>query len=315
MNRTLFSLAMLLVLQTAVLARTEAKITVGRNPDFVAVNSATNTIYSSNSSEGTVSVVDGATNTRTATIPLAGYPQGIAANSATDQVYVALFNGFSSNVAVIDGITNTVVTSIQVPWAVYVAVDAATNRIYTSDADNTVRVIDGGSNSVIATISFNAVLEELAVDATRNLIYVAVAGIPPSIGVIDGTTNAVVNTFTLSTAKTLAGLTVDPLLNQIYASDNLRLEVFIINGATGSITVTVGLPGARNPKYAVLGTGHQVVISDSATGRVFFINGATRTLSGSVSLPYGPWGMAVNPLTGNIYVALALGTDLVVIAP
>lgn len=315
MKRILFSFATLLVLQIAVFARTETKIKVGRNPYFVAVNSATDTIYSSNASEGTISVVDGATENRTATIPVAGYPQGIAANSATNTVYVALYNGFDSNVAVIDGDTNTVVTSIPVPWADYLAVDATTNRIYTSDADNTVRVIDGGSNSVIATISFSDVLEQLAVDETRNLIYIAVAGITPTIGVIDGTNNAVVNSFTLSKAKTLAGLAVDPALNQIYASDNFKLEVFIVDGATGSVTVTIGLPGAGNPKYAVVGSGHQVAVSDSATGRVFFINGITKTLSGSVSLPYSPYGMASNPVTKNIYVALALGAALVVIAP
>jgi YVTN family beta-propeller protein len=315
LNRILVSLATLLVLQTAVFGRTESKITVGRNPDFVAVNSATNMIYSSNSSEGTVSVVDGATNTRTATISVAGFPQGIAANSATNLVYVALFNGADSNVAVIDGRTNTVVTSIAVPGAVYVAVNAATNRVYISDSDNTVRVIDGSTNAVVATIAFGDVLEELAVDATRNLVYVAVVGQPPTIGVIDGTTNAVVNTFTVSKALTLVGLTVDPSLNQIYASDNERMNLFVINGSTGGVTATISLPGAGNPKYAALGTGHQVLVSDSATNRIFFINGVTRTLSGSVGLLYGPWGMAVNPVTKDIYVALALGTDLVLIAP
>ncbi len=315
MNRILVLLVTLLTVQTAVFGRTESKITVGKNPDFVAVNSATNTIYSSNSSAGTVSVVNGATSTRTATISVAGFPQGIAANSATNQVYVALFISNNSAVAVIDGNTNTVVTYISVPEAVYVAVDPVTNRIYTADSDNTVRVIDGGSNSVTATIAFSDVLEELAVDATRNLIYVAVAGVPPTIGVIDGTTNAVVNTFTLSTARTLAGLAVDPQLNQIYATDNQKLEMFIVNGATGSVTVTIGLPGAMNPMYAVLGAGHQVVVSDSATGRIFFINGVTRTLSGSVELPYGPWGMASNPVTKEVYVALGLGAALVVIGP
>ena len=78
--RTLISFVTLLVLHVAVFARTETKITVGRNPDFVAVNSTTNLIYSSNSSEGTVSVIDGATNTPTATISVGGLPQGIAVN-------------------------------------------------------------------------------------------------------------------------------------------------------------------------------------------------------------------------------------------
>jgi YVTN family beta-propeller protein len=73
-------LATLLILQPAVFARTEIKIAVGRNPDFVAVNSATNMIYSSNSTQGTVSVIDGATNTPAATISVGGFPQGIAVN-------------------------------------------------------------------------------------------------------------------------------------------------------------------------------------------------------------------------------------------
>ncbi len=110
-------------------------------------------------------------------------------------------------------------------------------------------------------------------------------------------------------------MAVDPLLNQIYASDNLKLEVFIVDGATGTVTVTIALPGAGNPKYAVVGAAHQVAVSDSATGRVFFINGIKKTLNGSVGLPYSPYGMAANPVTKDIYVALALGAALVVIAP
>jgi YVTN family beta-propeller protein len=196
LNRILVSLAALIVLQAAVFGRTLTKITVDRNPDFVAVNTTTNKIYSSNSAAGTVSVINGATNTRSATITVGSFPQGIAVNSATNQIYVALFSGTASTVSVIDGNTNTVVTSIPVSGAEYVAVNAATNRIYVSDSDNTVRVIDGASNSVIATISLSSVLEELAIDSVRNLIYVSMVGAPPTIEVIDGATNSIVNTFT-----------------------------------------------------------------------------------------------------------------------
>src|SRR5690242_3194091 len=91
----------LLLLQTAVFARTATRIRVGTRPDFVTVNLATNLIYSSNSGDGTVSVIDGATNTVTATITVGGFPQGIAANPATNKIYVALFAGSSSMVSVI----------------------------------------------------------------------------------------------------------------------------------------------------------------------------------------------------------------------
>jgi YVTN family beta-propeller protein len=317
LSQTLISLVTLLMLQPAVFAGTETKIAVGRNPDFVAVNSTTNTIYSSNSTQGTVSVIDGATNTPAATISVGGLPQGIAVNPATNQIYVALFNGLSSTVSVIAGGSNTVVTSIPVPGAEYVAVNAATNRIYTSNSDNTVGVIDGASNTVVATISFSSVLEGLAVDATRNLVYVAVVGAPPTIGVINGATNAVVNTFTVSKGLFLVGVAVDPSLNQIYASDTSKMELFVIDGATGSVSATIDLTGAGDPKYVALGTGHQVLVSDSSPGRgrLFFVNGSTKTLTGSTFLTYDPWGVAVNSVTREIYVALSAGTFVSAIAP
>jgi YVTN family beta-propeller protein len=316
LNRILISFVTLLVLQTAAFGRTLSKITVDRKPDFVAVNSVTNTIYSSNSGAGTVSVIDGATNTRTATISVGGFPQGIAVNSATNQIYVALFNGLSSTVSVIDGNTKTVVTSIPVPGATYVVADATRNRIYTSDSDNTVRVIDGASNTVIATISFGSVLEELAVDVARNLVYVEAVGSPPTLGVIDGTTNSIVNTITVPQGQYLARLVVDSSLNQIYASDNGKMKVLVIEGTTGAVTATIGLP-AGNPKYVALGTGHQVLVSDSnvGQGRLFYINGITKTLTGTLGLLYGPWGVAVNPVTKEIYVALSSGTFVAAIAP
>lgn len=315
--RAFFCLATLLILQPAVFARTEIKIAVGRNPDFVAVNSATNMIYSSNSTQGTVSVIDGATNTPAATVSVGGFPQGIAVNPATNQIYVALFNGLSSTVSVIDGASNTVVNSIPVPGAEYVAVNAVTNRIYISASNNTVQVIDGSSNTVTATISFGDVLEELAVDATRNLVYVAVVGAPPTIGVIDGATNAVVNTFAVSEGLFLVGVAVDPSLNQIYASDISKMDLFVIDGATGSVTATIGLTGAGDPKYVALGVGHQVLVSDASPGRgrLFFVNGNTKSLTGSIPLTYDPWGVAVNSVTKEIYVALSSGTFVTAIAP
>lgn len=317
MNRILVALATLLVLQTAVFGRTLTKITVDRNPDFVAVNSVTNTIYSSNSAAGTVSVINGATNTRSATISVGGFPQGIAVNSATNQIYVALFSGTTSTVSVIDGNTNTVVTSIPVSGAEYVAVNATTNRIYISDSDNTVRVIDGATNSVIATISFSSVLEELAVDSARNLIYVSVVGTPPTIGVIDGATNSIVNTITVSQAGFLPGLAVDSTLNQIYASDSQKMKLFVIDGSTGDVTATIALTGAGNPKYVAVGTAHQVLVADPNVGRggIFFINGNTKTLTGSLGLQYSPWGLAVNNVTREIYAALSAGTFVAAIAP
>jgi YVTN family beta-propeller protein len=110
-------------------------------------------------------------------------------------------------------------------------------------------------------------------------------------------------------------VTVNSTTNTIYSSNSGDGTVSVIDGATGSVMASISLTGARNPKYAALGTGHQVLVSDPSAGKVFFINGSTKTLIGSLGLLYDPWGLAVSPVTREIYVALSLGTFVAAIAP
>ena len=51
-----------------------ATVTVGADPDGVAVDGTTDTIYVTNYGSGTVSVIDGATNTVTATVTVGSRP-------------------------------------------------------------------------------------------------------------------------------------------------------------------------------------------------------------------------------------------------
>ena len=90
-----------------------ATIPVGRVPQLAAVNPATNTVYVTNFGASTVSVINGQTNTVTATIrvgPAGSEPYGVAVNPATNTAYVATL----SKVSVISGQTNTVTATIHV---------------------------------------------------------------------------------------------------------------------------------------------------------------------------------------------------------
>src|SRR4051812_14639589 len=83
-------------------------IGVGMFPYSVAVNPLTNAIYVTNGGEGTISVIDGATNVVGATITVGSSPTGLAVNPQTNFIYVA--NTGPDTVSVIDGATNTVVS-------------------------------------------------------------------------------------------------------------------------------------------------------------------------------------------------------------
>ena len=315
MRRSIVCCALLLAFYSAALATTMKWVTVGKGPDFIAVNPTTNLIYSANAGDGSVSVIDGTTNIVVATITTGGQPQGIVVNPVTNRINVALFAGLQSTVSVIDGGSNTVVASIPVPGAIFLAMDSLRNRVYASDSDNTVRVIDGGSNTVIATIPFTSVLESIAVDIARNVIYVDVLSNPPTVAVISGSTDAVVSTISLPGSRLAAGLAVDSYLNQIYASDKQTGVLYVISGATDTVTNTITLTGTGNPKFVTIGANHQVLVSDSANSKVLFINGSTQKLTKSLFVKAGPWGVAVNPATKIMYVGLSLARTVEVIAP
>src|SRR5215831_12414549 len=104
-------------------------VRVGGDPDGVAADPKTHTVYVTNISRNTVSVISGRSNTVTATIRVGLFPARVATNPKTNTIYVA--NAASSTVSVISGQTNTVTATIRVggdPDGV--AVDSKTNTIY-----------------------------------------------------------------------------------------------------------------------------------------------------------------------------------------
>jgi len=127
---------------------------VGSSPVGVAVTPDGSRVYVTNNglATKTISVIDTATNTVTATINVPSPPYGIAINPAGTRAYVGL--GFQ-NVAVIDTTTNSVVATIPVGFgALCVAVNPAGTAVYaTLPATNQVAVIDTSSNTVTTKIS------------------------------------------------------------------------------------------------------------------------------------------------------------------
>ena len=148
-----------------------ATVTVESQPYAAAVNSATNRIYVLNSCgtdlscstfRGTVSVIDGVSNTVRGHRSRRGLPPSPVVNTVTNQIYVpnacgndpcAIPNG-TGTVTVIDGATNNS-TSVKVgirPFAL--DVNTVTNKIYVANqcGDDpscnrtaTVTVIDGAT--------------------------------------------------------------------------------------------------------------------------------------------------------------------------
>ena len=118
--------------------------TVSCSPSWgVAVNSATNLIYASNYTVGTVTVIDGSSN-GTVVLAAPSQPKSIAINPAINRVYVASYLG--SAVTVIDGASNQIAT---------IAVGSEPASITVSVNPDLVFVANAGSSS-LSVINPNA---------------------------------------------------------------------------------------------------------------------------------------------------------------
>jgi large repetitive protein len=269
----------------------------------VAVDPATGLVYTGRVDE--IQVIDSSTSTVSTTISMpsdSDEVEGIAADPATDTIYATLRNAstLTYSVAVINGASNTITTTINEPSgtsAYGIAVDSTTDTIYT--AGSAVTVIDGSTNTVTATISAAGIL--VAVDQPSDTIY---AGGGNSLSVIDASTDAVTGSVSLGTARAI-GIAVDPQTNTVYVADNKNSEVVVINGATDSVTTTisVGTPGnlddvAVDPQTdTVFGSGGG--FGTLFTGVTWVIDGSTDAVTST--LPRGGYSIAVDPSTGAAY--------------
>jgi YVTN family beta-propeller protein len=328
-----------------------ATVPVGSRPSTEAINPVTNKIYVANVcgndttcaypySQGTVTVIDGATNN-----PLSvnvGYrPYGLAVNSATNKIYVANYCGNDPNcssdgtVTVIDGVSNTVIATVPVgsdPFAA--AVNSVTNKIYVlkgcdvstcTTFGGSVTVIDGATlATTTVTVGSSPVLP--VVNSVTNKIYVAnscgndttCTTFNGTVTVIDGAT---LSTDTVPVGNTPYGLDVNPATNKIYVGNfcgddpscGSTATVTVIDGATlGTTDVPINGFGAQelavnsvtNKIYVAMYCGNDSLCASNGT--VVVIDGATLA-STTVPVGFHPFGVAVNSITNQISVTNLCG--------
>lgn len=157
----------------------------------VAVNPVTNMIYATDFHSSTLYVINGTTSSVSGTIPVGSLSWAVAVNPNTNRVYV--FSSGSpgnsnsgSGFYVIDGSTNSVITTLSNISAGEIGVNPNTNRVYAvSSAPNIEGIIDGSTNTVIGTVTVGNGNVWSAVNVVTNRIYI-VNNNDHSVSVLDG---------------------------------------------------------------------------------------------------------------------------------
>ena len=239
---------------------------VGSIPAGIAVNSNTNEIYVTNNNGTNVTVIDGATNTVTKTIPTGEHPEFVVLNPNTNKIYVLSTFGSSMGISVIDGKTNTVTSKISFNvFAVDgIGVNPSANKIYASQANNTVVVIDGNTNKKVGMINVGSCPRGSVANPNTNQIYVSRLCNTSWMTVINGSTNNVVSQIPLRDAVSDMG--VDPNSNMIYVA-GFNYGITILNGSSNNVINTipfnthlygVGVDSERNKIYVTNSDGYNL---------------------------------------------------------
>lgn len=126
--------------------------TVGGTPSALVVDSVRNQLYVMDTSRNQVEILSTTTGTVLATIPTILQPVAMTINVATHAVFVAC-TGSSGSVVVIDGVHNTVITTVSVAQgSTSISVDPATNIVVVeSPSTNIHTVINAGSGYTVQT--------------------------------------------------------------------------------------------------------------------------------------------------------------------
>ncbi len=255
-------------------------IPVAGEPDGVAVDSSTNTIYIAGDL-GVLSVIDGATDTVVHTVAVGPGSISAAVDPVHDLVYTT--NLGDGTVSVVDTLTNTVAHTIPLPGGAGqgVVADPATGKAYVSATDGNVYVIDGSTGTVIDMILGGSAPFAGTIDAATNTLFIPDYN-NGTVRLIDLATDTVTATF--SGIAGADGVAVDESTGTAYAA--------AYNDGTIAVLQQVTSPtiGGLNVAGMVLGAPF--------TSTIVVSGGPSTTFA--VTAGALPAGLTLDPATGVV---------------
>jgi len=261
--------------------------------------------YVANAGSNTVSVIDTATNTVVATVPVGALPSGVVITPDGTRAYVS---GFPASV--IDTATNTVVATLPMSGGVAAFTPDGT-RAYLTTGGNAVSVIDTATNTVVATVPVEGSAGGMAITPDGTRAYVTISlGVSGSVSVIDTATNSVVANVAFPVGFSPRKVAITPDGTRAYVTISLGINgaVLVIDTATNTVVANVRM-GTENHPFGVAITPdgtHAYVVNGTGTGglgTVSVIDTATNTIVANVRVGWEPFEVAITPDGAHAYVA------------
>ena len=214
-------------------------------------------------------------------------------------------------------LAQAIVATVSVgPGPAGIAANSVTNKIFVaSSSSGRVTVIDGASNTQVASIGLGVTTNQIGLDPTTNLLYVSTQQ-ASVIYLLDGSSYTVAGTIGLPCAFSAgtgidagagAGVGVDVATNTIYVSCPTSDALVTIDGNTNTVTSMIPLSSCTVDPFgvAVNPTLNRIYIADLKSNNVMVIDSTTDTMLACISagVANGHVGLDVNPNTDMVYVA------------
>ncbi|MDX1389759.1 MAG: YncE family protein, partial [Acidobacteriota bacterium] len=249
-------------------------------------------IYVTDLSRDVLYVVDGATRTPIAEIPILGRPFGVTVHPFTDRIYVSSIDDRA--IYVVEGATHRVIAAIPVPHApLDLVIDYANDRLYAAHpAAGAISQIDTATHAVIE-IRTEPRPQGLGLDGATGGVWAGHESACVSIIAPDGTVDPI------PLGSRLTDVAVNPLMGRAYACDRDGNRVYTIETNTGR-TREVSLAGSPRAAAANPITGR--IYFTLADDRIQVLDDPKGIVEDTVAVSEGPMDVAVDPLGEFIYV-------------
>jgi YVTN family beta-propeller protein len=270
-------------------------VKVGAGPVSIAADSSNGRTFVANAGDGTVSVIDGKTDTVLATVPIGSNPYSIAADSTAGKIYVT--RTYSNQLTVIDATTNQV-SDIKAGSPDLIAVNPMTHSAYLLGYEGGDLTVLNGATQALTKSSVGMHAWGIALNAETGTVYIAKIG-DAELAALKPDSSSPTR---IPTGKVPCSVAVNPRTNTVYVANYADNTVTVIDGAKGRAVTQI--PVGKRPQAVTVDAGRNLIyVANTQANTVTAIDGATNRVLATLEAGKAPYALVVNPASDKLHVA------------
>ena len=278
--------------------------------------------FVSNERDGTITVIDTATDQVVSTLTVGGRPRGIRISNNKDRIWVAITSPSNQSqgedkIVELDPDGKVLAEYEAGTDPENFVLDDAATRLYIANEDaGTASITDVEANRVIATMPVGLEPEGAAISPDGRWVYIT-SETSSTVTVIDTQTGQVAKTFMVGARPREAAFTADSTRAYVTAENGNVISV--VDTQDHTVIKTIELPkgdasAQSKPKGVVVSPdGKRVYVATGRGNSVAVIDGEQLSLITLIPVGKRPWGVALSPDGRKLYTANGLSNDITVV--